>query len=171
MVGDVDGPGLDGTPPLVQTNADGQGEACLIHTFDTDRRDLQRSGLILELHERRGSLIVVAGRSGRERDTDATMGVQAQIDGSWAVEILSGCMSPMAALDRRLGQPGPRLVAELRAAIGDRQLQRVHSRVAQPISASSGDPADAGTTASYSAVRSASQATVIQLPPRPALVG
>ena len=34
-----------------------------VHSFDTDRRDLQRCGCVLELRERSGSFIITAARS------------------------------------------------------------------------------------------------------------
>jgi hypothetical protein len=61
-------------------------------------------------------------RSGNEKG-------EVQIDGSWARQILSGTMSPLSALERRLGPTGPRLVDNLRAAIGVRELRRIDTRV------------------------------------------
>jgi hypothetical protein len=53
----------------------------------------------------------------------------AQIDGSWALQILSGEMSPLTALDRRLGRPGPRTVENIRAIVGGRSVRRIDARV------------------------------------------
>jgi chromosome partitioning protein len=103
-----------------------------IHGFDTEGRDLQRAGYVLELHERSGSLTVVAARSGGEQRPDMTRQAQAEIDRCWAIEILSGATSPLAALERRLGAPKPRLVEHLGAVAGGRKLRRIGSRVAGP---------------------------------------
>jgi hypothetical protein len=54
---------------------------------------------------------------------------QAQIDGSWALQILSGEMSPLTALDRRLGRPGARAVENIRAIVGGRSVRRMGARV------------------------------------------
>src|SRR5215831_11726754 len=94
-----------------------------IHRFDTDRRDLQRLGYLLELRERPGSLLVVATRFG-----DGS--VQAPIDKGWAAEILSGTMSPLTALEQRLGAALPSLLTDLRVIVGGRRLARVDSGVA-----------------------------------------
>ena len=106
------------------------GGAHFIHGFDTDGRDLQRCGFVLELHERSGSLTVVAARPGGEQELEVTKRAQAEIDRSWAIEILSGAVSPLAALERRLGAPRPRLVEHLIAVVGGRKLRRIGSRVA-----------------------------------------
>jgi cellulose biosynthesis protein BcsQ len=102
-----------------------------IHGFDTDGRDLQRAGYVLELHERSGSLTIVAARSARER-TELGSQALAEIDRCWAIEILSGATSPLTALERRLGALKPRLVEQLRAAAGGRKLRRIGSGVADP---------------------------------------
>ena len=101
-----------------------------VHSFDTDRRDLQRCGCALELRERSDTFILAASRSGADRvegRDDAAACVQAQIDARWAMQILSGALSPLVALERRLGQPTPPLVGHLRAAVGDGALRRVNS--------------------------------------------
>ena len=104
--------------------------ACVVHRFDTDQRDLQRGGHVLELLERRGDTFVVAAPSGSDDRANLTR-VEAQIDNSWAVQILSGQMSPLAALERRLGSPGPPPLEDVRALIGGRSLQRIDSRMAR----------------------------------------
>jgi hypothetical protein len=101
-----------------------------VHSFDTDRRDLRRCGCVLELRERSGSFIITAVGSAAERDEgspDAPTRVQAQIDSRWAMQILSGGLSPLVALERRLGRPTPWLVGQVSAAAGDRALRRVNS--------------------------------------------
>jgi cellulose biosynthesis protein BcsQ len=98
-----------------------------VHGFDTDGRDLQKCGYVLELHERSGSLTVVAARPG-EHGPDMPRRALAEIDRCWAVEILSGAISPLAALERRLRAPRPRLVEHLVAIVGGRKLRRIGSR-------------------------------------------
>jgi hypothetical protein len=89
---------------------------------------------VLELFERQGHAFVVAAASGSDGRANPT-NAQAQIDNSWAVQILSGQMSPLAALERRLGSPGPPLIEDLRALIGGLRLQGIDSRWARQ-----GDP-------------------------------
>jgi chromosome partitioning protein len=108
-----------------------EGDVEFVHRFDTEGRDLERCGHVLELRERKGSLFIVAARSGGEDMADVTGPVQAQIDLSWAVQILSGELSPLAALERRLGRPGPPTVDHIRAVVGGRTLRRTDTRVAR----------------------------------------
>jgi chromosome partitioning protein len=124
---------------IVQTESTGAQESGepgsdlhFIHGFDTDDRDLQRAGYVLELHEHSGSLGVVAAASGGEQRPDMVGQAQAEIDRCWALEILSGATSPLAALERRLGAPRPRLVEHLRAVAAGRKLRRIGSRMAGP---------------------------------------
>ena len=98
----------------------------LIHAFDTDDRDLARSGHVLELRECATSLVLVAGRV----NADDTGRAEVQIDGSWALQILAGEVSPAVILDRRLGRPGPPAMQEIRAIVGQRKLCRIDSRIA-----------------------------------------
>lgn len=121
-------------PPAAAMSAGRDDNACVVHRFDTDQRDLQRGGRVLGLLERHGHAFVVAATSGSDGRANPTK-AQAQIDNSWAVQILSGQMSPLAALERRLGSPGPPLIEDVRALIGGRKLQRIDSRWA-----SQGDP-------------------------------
>jgi chromosome partitioning protein len=107
-----------------------QSEMQFVHSFDTDDRDLRRCGCVLELRERSDSFILAASRSdaGRvEGPDDAATYVQAQVDARWAMQILSGTLSPLVALERRLGQPTPALVEHMRAAVSDGALRRVNS--------------------------------------------
>jgi hypothetical protein len=81
---------------------------------------------VLELRECPTGLLVVAGRA----DADDSHRVHVQIDRSWALQILSGQVSPVVILDRRLGRMPPPAVQEIRAAVGKRRLSRVDSRLA-----------------------------------------
>jgi hypothetical protein len=118
-------------PSPAADRRDSRGEvACVVvHRFDTEQRDLQRAGRVLELLERQGGTFVVAAPSNSDARPQLTS-AQAQIDRSWAVQILSGQLSPLAALERRLGSPGPPLIEDVRALVGARNLQRIDSRVA-----------------------------------------
>jgi chromosome partitioning protein len=101
-----------------------------VHSFDTDGQDLRRCGCMLELREGSGSFLITAARSDAGRDegsSDAPTRVQTQVDSRWAMQILSGGLSPLVALERRLGRPTPWLVGKVRAAVGDRVLRRVDS--------------------------------------------
>lgn len=101
----------------------------VVHTFDTDDRDLVKSGYVLELRESAESLVVVAGRVNAN---DATR-VHVQVDGAWALQILAEEVSPVVILDRRLGRPGPPIVGEIRSLVGKRKLNRIDSRMAGQI--------------------------------------
>jgi len=106
-------------------------EIHFIHRFDTDRRDLQRLGYLLELRERPGSLLLVATRFDDGSNADTSGCVQAPIDKGWAAEILWGAMSPLTALEQRLGSALPSLLTDLRVIVGRRRLVRVDSGVAR----------------------------------------
>ena len=104
-------------------------DVAFVHRFDTDRRDLQWRGCLLELHERAGRFLLVAAASA-PGFADEARRAEAQIDASWAMSILAGGKSPLEALAQRLG-PGPSLLLEqLRAATSGRTLRRADSRVA-----------------------------------------
>jgi chromosome partitioning protein len=103
-------------------------DVSIVHRFDTDRRDLEQSGQVLELYERNGSFFVVASVLEADRRNGSAR-TEVQIDKSWAVQILAGAMSPLTALERRLGRPEPRVVEEIRWIAGGRKLRRVDTRV------------------------------------------
>jgi cellulose biosynthesis protein BcsQ len=98
----------------------------LVHSFDTEDRDLARSGHVLELRECAANLVVVAGRMHAAADVSPA---QVQIDKSWALQILSGEVSPVVVLERRLGRPGPPPMEEIRSIVGRRRLCRIESRI------------------------------------------
>jgi chromosome partitioning protein len=98
-----------------------------VHRFDTERRDLERCGYVLELRERSRSFLVVAAQAAEGGDRSREGCAEAQIDSCWAMQILSGGLSPLAALERRLGAPAPWLLEHVSATIGGRQLRRVES--------------------------------------------
>ena len=103
-------------------------DVAFVHRFDTDRHDLEQSGHLLELHERNGSYFVVASAFEGDRRTAGSPPTEVQIDRSWAVEILAEAMSPLTALERRLGRPEPRVVEEIRWIAGGRKLRRADTR-------------------------------------------
>ena len=110
------------------TGAHTAGET-LIHSFDTEGRELTPSGYALELREDAAGMTVVARRSSAVTGEN-THRAEVQIDGTWALQILSGEMSPFAVLERRLGRTAPPVVHEIRRVIGKRRLHRIDSRVA-----------------------------------------
>ena len=123
-------PALEREPGVVPAREHAGGGVRFVHTFDTHRRDLREGGQLLEVHEHAGVFRVVAARlngGGGERSVGC---VEAQIDAGWAVRILSGTMSPLEALERRVGTPAPSLIEQLRDRIDGRTLQRIESRAA-----------------------------------------
>jgi len=114
------------------THGGSHDDVHFIHCFDTDRRDLLRGGYLLELRESEGRWLIVAGPADEH---GALRRAEAQIDGAWASQILSAEMSPLDALECRLGsQFGPPLQA-LRATVGGRRLLRTASRTAEAVPA------------------------------------
>jgi chromosome partitioning protein len=101
------------------------GQLEVVHRFDTDHGDLARVHHIVELRERSGGEFLVLAGPDRNDVAAPSRCVEAHIDRSWAVQILAGEMSPLDALDRRLGRPQPRAIDRIRAAVGARTLQRV----------------------------------------------
>jgi hypothetical protein len=101
-----------------------------VHRFDTERRDLQRCGYVLELRERPDSLIVAVARSSTADQLDDSIGrAEVQIDGNWAMQILSGRMSPLEVIERKVGASAPWLIEPVRAAAGGQSLRRIASVV------------------------------------------
>jgi cellulose biosynthesis protein BcsQ len=101
------------------------GQPTLVHSFDTDDRDLARSGHVLELRECATTLVLLAGHSKAADESHA----QVRLDRSWGLQVLAGQVSPLVILDRRLGRPGPAAVEEIRSIAGKRRLCRVESRL------------------------------------------
>ena len=121
-------PASGGTPGFEAGSLEGSDD--LVHGFDTDNRDLQRRGHALELREHQGTFVIVATRPESGGRTSPGRRAQVQIDASWAADILSEVMSPLAAFAQRLGRPGPDAVESIRAIVGDRELHRIGSQVA-----------------------------------------
>jgi chromosome partitioning protein len=117
------------------SDAPGADEFDFVHSFDTDERDLQRCGYVLELRERSGSFRVVTARAGSDDRVDTAKWAQARIDRSWAMEILSGMISPLEVLGHRLGTPKPLLFENVTTVVSGRKLGRIGSRAAGPASA------------------------------------
>ena len=105
-----------------------EAEAVCVHRFDTEGRDLEQHGYLLELRECRRSLFFVAAESRTDQVADPMRRAQARVDALWALEILAGEMSPLAALDRRLGRPGPRVVEDIHVIVDGRALRRIETR-------------------------------------------
>jgi cellulose biosynthesis protein BcsQ len=123
------GNGSSAATPAAEKSSFDSGDMSFVHSFDTEQRDLERCGYVLELCERKRGLLIVAAKSGSDDEAEMTGRALAQIDGSWALQILSGEMSPLTALDRRLGRPGPRTVENIRAIVGGRSVRRIDARV------------------------------------------
>jgi chromosome partitioning protein len=101
------------------------------HRFDTDSRDLQRCGYVLELLERPDCLILAVARSSTADQLDDSIGrAEVQIDRCWATQILSGQRSPLEVIERRIGASAAWLIEPVRAAAGRQSLRRIASVVA-----------------------------------------
>jgi chromosome partitioning protein len=99
----------------------------LAHTFDTDDAMLRRAGYRVQLIEEpeRFLISVVKARAPQgEAPVYPREQHSAKIDGGWAAQILTGQLSPISVIDRRIRHP---LAAELRALAADRTLVRVAS--------------------------------------------
>jgi hypothetical protein len=107
-----------------------------VHSFDTEGRDLERCGYVLPLHECPGRMRVVAKRSATDADEPGTALAEANVDSTWAQQILSGVMSPLSVLQCRLGASAPGTLSMMAALVGKDRLQRVHSRVGEQSEAS-----------------------------------
>jgi chromosome partitioning protein len=141
-----------------QTTRSGESrssEIHFVHRFDTDAQDLQRCGYVLELHERTGKFAVVAARLDQAvGPNDATGAVEARIDGWWAMQVLSGSMSPLAVLERRLSQPHSPLLESVRTIVGTGRLMRLNSR-------------SGGAAPGHDLQRSSTPAPIVQSSPKP----
>lgn len=117
-----------------------------VHDFDTEDRDLQRCGYVLELREQAGAFTIVAARSTVNSDHGGLAEcVEIRIDASWAAQILTGAKSPLSVLERRLRPQQQWLQQDIRATIGSARLQRVDSSTVRPVtrgSAKSAKPDD-----------------------------
>jgi chromosome partitioning protein len=133
--------------PSDDENGDSQPDdrVDFIHQFDTDAGALRKAGWLLELRERSGTFALTVSQT-----TNGTNGasirapVHVQVDGRWATQILSGVLSPLGAIERRLGEPAPFLVRELRTVVANRPIRRVTSRHtvnAQSVSPEAAPPA------------------------------
>jgi cellulose biosynthesis protein BcsQ len=100
----------------------------IVHRFDTDQRDLERRGHVLELRERSDGSFVVAARVAISGGGANAGRVEARIDRSWTVRILAGELSPVEALAHRAAWPQTGVLEHVRAAAGGRQLERVDTR-------------------------------------------
>jgi len=110
-------------PDSSDPNVDESDEVA--HRFDTAHRSLERQGHVLELLESRLRLVVAV--SALDDDGRRSRRLRAQIDRTWALQILAGEMSPLEALEGRLGSS--ELTERLRLALGNEPLRRIDSRV------------------------------------------
>jgi cellulose biosynthesis protein BcsQ len=116
--------------PAVATAVPGGAGADIVHRFDTDSRDLERYGHQIELRERAGAEFIVVAHS------KACGRAEARIDRLWTVQILAGALSPLDALERRIGSAAPRAVEQARVAARGRQLRRVDTYRSEEAAAS-----------------------------------
>jgi len=99
----------------------------LAHTFDTDEATLRRAGYEVQLIEEpeRFRISVVKAILGQHEEViyfrEQRSGT---IDSGWAAQILTGQLSPISVVERRIRHP---LAAELRTLTADRTLSRVRS--------------------------------------------
>jgi chromosome partitioning protein len=117
--------------PIKRAAGSTNGDVNFVHRFDTDGRDLQRCGYVLELREQPDSLVVAVARSSPADQLDDSIGkAEVQIDGCSATQILSGEISPLEVIERRMGASAPWLIEPVRAAAGGQNLRRIASVVA-----------------------------------------
>ena len=122
--------------PHIASVANDHAGVDVVHRFDSERRDLEHRGYALELRERAGGEFIVVARSDKEGRTEA------RIDRSWTVQILAGQLSPLEALERRIGPPA-HAIAHIRAAVNGRHLRRVDTRQPETLASirqAAGDP-------------------------------
>jgi cellulose biosynthesis protein BcsQ len=103
------------------------GTTRLAHIFDTDEGVLLRNGYLLQLLEEPAgfavSLEMPRGSCGPVSQHEEAQ--VATIDGRWASDILGGCLSPIAVLERRIGRPLPKLILAVVTAKEKQPLRRV----------------------------------------------
>jgi cellulose biosynthesis protein BcsQ len=101
----------------------------IAHTFDTADAILGRAGFqvrLIEEHERFVISVVKARVPQDEELICLREQRSASIDAGWAAQILTGQLSPMTVIERRIRHP---LAAELRALTSDTALARLESSV------------------------------------------
>jgi chromosome partitioning protein len=103
----------------------------VVHRFDTDQRDLERRGDILELRERNDGIFIITARL-KNGPASHVGGAEARIDRAWTFGILAGEMSPLDALERRIGWPQTLVVEQMRAAAEGKGLKRVETMALPP---------------------------------------
>jgi cellulose biosynthesis protein BcsQ len=123
-------PVVDAPRPSAPRPSD-EASVDFVHSFDTERRDLERCGYVLELYERPGRMRVVAARLPGDVDASGAVLADANVDSTWAQQILSGTKSPLSVLQCRLGPAAMGPLATIATLVGKERLQRVDSRVAE----------------------------------------
>jgi cellulose biosynthesis protein BcsQ len=96
------------------------------HTFDTEDETLRRAGLRLTLVEEPDRFVMAVVKGAAADDAADGVGEQrsAKIDGAWAARVLTGQLSPLGVVERRIRHP---LAAEAAALVAGRPLRRVAS--------------------------------------------
>ena len=113
-----------------ENNSTGHEDVYFIHSFDTNDRDLQRCGYVLELRERTGGLLLVAAVSRGDATATGWTGRRLGSTARGLRRSFQGRCRPLEALERRLDGPAPMILANVRAAVCGRRLRRVDSRAA-----------------------------------------
>lgn len=104
-----------------------RAESRLVHTFDTEDAALHRAGYRAQLIEEPERFLISVVKTSAIREGEPIYAREqrsAKIDGAWAAQILTGQLSPIDVIDRRIRHP---LAAQLRALVADRTLARVGS--------------------------------------------
>jgi hypothetical protein len=107
-------------------SADAPASVEVAHSFDTDEHGVARLGYCLRLVERQGTFEVLLTGHGDETGSAQSPPAGAprwatQVDAAWAAQVLSGKLSPLEVLRRRL-QGG--LPVDVQTVLGAKSLRR-----------------------------------------------
>jgi cellulose biosynthesis protein BcsQ len=105
----------------------------LAHTFDTDDATLRRAGYRVQLIEEPGRFLISVVRTKAAEEGESLCFREqrsTKIDAGWAAKLLTGQLSPIGVIERRIRHP---IAAELQALAAARSLQRVASSEHQSV--------------------------------------
>ena len=95
--------------------------------------------------------MIVAAQADKDTGAaDATRRARVQVDSWWATQILSGSISPLAAIERRMSEPVPQLIDNINSIVDGRSISRITSRVAGQPGSECTERADTNTTSTLS---------------------
>jgi cellulose biosynthesis protein BcsQ len=100
---------------------------CLVHTFDTEDATLRRAGYFVRLIEEPARFLISVVKVGASQEEGAIRPREqrsAKIDAGWAAQLLTGQLSALSVIERRIRHA---VAAELRALAADRTVARVQS--------------------------------------------